>query len=79
MDVIGSIMGYIDFNGKRYWDHEKVRPFKPRIKESPLQSDHTLRDDLKFLKAGDMVQAQAAKVKLEEQQRRDVRLRNPGK
>ena len=73
--VEGTFMGYIDFNGKRYWTHDKMAPFKPTIIDNGLPSDHSRREDRIQLMNGDMRKAQEGKEMLEEKQRRDAKLR----
>jgi hypothetical protein len=72
----GSFLGFLDFDGKRYWDIKasSVRS-EVRLKEQHLPSDSRLRADRNALAAGDEPTAQQEKVKIEERQRRERRLR----
>ena len=77
-EVYGSYMGYMDFNGQRYFDirhNEDI--YYPIILdgETALESDSTKREDSVTLAAGDQDAAQKRKEELEELQRKDRRLR----
>lgn len=39
----GSYNGFIDFDGIRYWDFRKIKPFRINIDDSGLESDHSKR------------------------------------
>lgn len=43
--IYGTYLGYIEFDGIRYWDYRYVTPFKPIIQQSVLASDQTYRKD----------------------------------
>ena len=71
-------MGYIDFDGIRYWDvREQVNYIikGADLKKEALQSDSRNRIDTIAYKAGDMVQAQENKNTIETNQRKDRKLR----
>ena len=68
-EVYGSYMGYMDFNGQRYFDirhNEDI--YYPIILdgETALESDSTKREDSVTLAAGDQDAAQKRKEELEE-------------
>jgi hypothetical protein len=42
-------MGFIEFDGIRYWDYRHVTPFKADDAGSFLQSDHNKRMDKHLL------------------------------
>ena len=82
----GNYMGYIDIDGRRYFDvrDQKVQP--PLALNAGgdrangygvycLESDSTLRIDSLQLQLGDVVQAQTNKEELERLQRHDRALR----
>ena len=73
-------MGYIDFDGIRYWDirddEQFPKYFKPDIlAPNPLPSDSLKREDRRLLLEVDYDGAQTAKEDLEELQRKDRKLR----
>ncbi|KAL4483593.1 hypothetical protein ABPG72_016874 [Tetrahymena utriculariae] len=71
----GSYLGFMEFDGKRYWDHRYVLPIKMNVVNSPLQSDHQKRTDRKFLAQAQLKKAQEEKERLEGIQRNDAKLR----
>ena len=71
----GTYMGFLDFDGVRYWDGRYMQGIKINLAENPLESDFRNRDDLRTLKTGDVGKAQIDKEKGEEMQRRDAKLR----
>ncbi|KAL4463958.1 hypothetical protein ABPG74_005895 [Tetrahymena malaccensis] len=75
--VYGTYLGYIDFDGVRYFDHRLVTPHTIFMKQGndSLESDHKKRLDLITLKQGNVKQAQVEKEVLEEFQRKDAKLR----
>jgi hypothetical protein len=73
--VEGSWVGFIDFDGKRYWDLRKAAPAAMRTPECLLRSDSRLRADRLALESGNIELAQEEKVRMEEQQRAERRLR----
>eukprot|EP01017_Pseudomicrothorax_dubius_P046364 TRINITY_DN8156_c0_g1_i4.p1 TRINITY_DN8156_c0_g1~~TRINITY_DN8156_c0_g1_i4.p1 ORF type:complete len:199 (+),score=51.57 TRINITY_DN8156_c0_g1_i4:64-660(+) len=74
--VEGSFIGNIKFDGKCYWDLEKIDPFTESKIEEPLPSDCRYREDANYLARKDLDKAQEWKVKLEVLQRADRRLRH---
>lgn len=82
--VEGTWLGAIEFDGRRYWSvTDKFVPAEP-VPEAEsgagggplvLPSDARFREDVRLLKAGKAKEAAEAKVRLEELQRRDARLR----
>ena len=78
--IEGNYMGYVDFDGVRYWDlrdeAQFPKHFKPDLAEAnPLPSDSTKRLDRMFLRELDYDTAQNEKENLEELQRKDRKLR----
>mmetsp|Transcript_28791 Transcript_28791/g.59015 ORF Transcript_28791/g.59015 Transcript_28791/m.59015 type:complete len:436 (-) Transcript_28791:489-1796(-) len=74
-NVEGSWVGFCDFDKVRYWDMrttEKVAMSAPR---NTLPSDSRKRADRNFLEAKDIKKAQSEKVRMEEQQRHERKLR----
>ena len=70
----GTYLGYLEFDGVRYWDAREAQSF-PLIIKKVLPSDSDYRDDLIHLQNDEIEPAQAAKERLEERQRADRRLR----
>ena len=78
-------MGYVDFDGQRYFDvrDQRLQPVVPLTNNLRpdgsrvycLESDSRLRIDSQQLRAGDVAQAQANKEALEKLQRHDRALR----
>ena len=71
-------MGFIDFDGIRYWDiREKESVWFPIEKkgESSLPSDSSRRRDAIVLATGDIKAAQVVKEEMENLQRNDRKLR----
>ena len=73
--IYGSYLGFLEFDGKRYWDARDVNAFKMDKAEERLPSDASYRPDLQELFRGNVETAQTKKEQLEELQRRDVKLR----
>lgn len=73
----GTYMGYIEWDGERWWDIRSMQNFK--IIEPPLDkvlsSDWRNRSDTRALVADDVVQAQVNKDAQENLQRADRKLR----
>ena len=77
--LYGSFMGYVDFDGVRFWDGRRMQnfeilPFDDKHTYN-LVSDSRKRIDSVALKAGDVDDAQVNKDKLENFQRADRKLR----
>jgi len=80
VEIIGNYMGYLDFDGVRYWDirDKEDLHFPPRWEDSDpnsLLSDAKRRTDRIFLEEKPIEEAQAEKERLEELQRHDRKLR----
>jgi hypothetical protein len=73
-DLTGTYLGYLDFDGVRYWDARYVRPYKIKFTQV-LESDSESRKDMIVLKAGNVELAQTSKEELENLQRNDRKLR----
>lgn len=73
----GSWLRELRFGDKVYWKLGEVAPVVPHLPPSSevLPSDARFRSDLKALLAGQAAEAEAEKKRLEEEQRRDRRLR----
>jgi hypothetical protein len=48
----GTYLGFIEFDGKRYWDIREILPMKMNVTNSSLMSDHVKRTDRKLLASG---------------------------
>jgi len=80
--VEGSWLGALEFDGHRYWTYTdaKVLSKHERVPDAAaLPSDVRHREDMELLRKGDAKAAATAKVKLEEAQRRDAKLRKEAK
>lgn len=88
--LLGSWLGFVDWDGKRYWNILTDKPETPAEAPNPLPSDSRFRLDRKLLAEDKLDEAQQcaglggrprlltpgrAKTELEEYQRRDRRLR----
>ncbi len=63
---------------KRVWDIKHSTLLRSEPIASPLESDARNRKDVVYLRAGDQIKSQDSKHSLEEQQRKDRRLRKEG-
>lgn len=80
--IEGSWMGALEFDGQRVWTHSDSKCISKheRVADNVvLQSDVRFREDMELLRKGDAKAAATAKVKLEEAQRRDAKLRKDAK
>ena len=77
-EVTGNYVGFLDFDGVRYWDErEKNKIYFPLAGEEPnsLPSQASKRTDGRFLLSKTVEEAQAEKERLEDLQRHDRKLR----
>ena len=72
--VYGTYLGYIDFDGIRYWDRRHSDLFE-FFMTANLPSDSEFREDLVALRDGNMELAQSNKEMMENSQRNDRELR----
>jgi hypothetical protein len=75
MNIEGEFTNYLRFQGEVVWKHSDYTFPTLRRMAFTLPSDSTFREDLIWLKKGDEDMAQKYKVKLEENQRNDRKLR----
>ena len=75
--LFGSYMGYIEFDGRRYWDERRQTNYgiQGLLLDRALQSDWRHRPDTIKHQEGEMEAAQENKDMLENRQRADRRLR----
>ena len=73
--VEGSWVGFVDFDKVRYWDIRTTEKMAMWAPPRPLLSDSRNRSDRNYLAAKDIKKAQAEKIRLEEQQRYERKLR----
>jgi len=73
--ISGSYLGFIECDGKRYFDYRYVKPFECKKEKSPLESDFQYRADRVLLSSGYYNEAQKEKERLEQIQRTDAKLR----
>lgn len=74
----GNQMGYIDFDGIRYWDVRDQVNYRVQgvdLEKEAVGSDCRNRMDSQQHKAGNMVEAQQSKTNIENLQRNDRKLR----
>ncbi|GLD93352.1 hypothetical protein PINS_up001944 [Pythium insidiosum] len=71
----GSWLTHLQFDDKVYWHVESEPAFAHTPVDDPLPSDSRFREDLIALKNGDIALAQAEKLRLEELQRADRKIR----
>jgi hypothetical protein len=71
----GSYLGFLNFDGVRYWDFRYIEAIRIKLEEKPLLSDFRNRADLQLLKEGKIQEAQVEKERIEEMQRKDTKLR----
>ena len=66
--IFGNYMGFLDFDGERYWDvrEQLLMPVHDGHGFRKLPSDSRNRTDLTELKRGDVDRAQEQKEELEE-------------
>lgn len=78
-EVYGTYLGYIDFDGKRYFDVRQQDNYEvislPLDDKYCLESDYRFRIDIQALLNETVEKAQENKNKLEELQRHDRKLR----
>jgi hypothetical protein len=74
--VTGTYLGWLEIDGYRYFDHRHIAPFKLNIENSPLESDSYKRQDILYLREGEIEKAQREKERLETVQRNDRKLRD---
>lgn len=73
--IEGSWLDNIVVAGEEVWNINKITPVRQIPEENPLPSDCRFREDLIFLKYSDIKMADKWKVKLEERQRLEKKLR----
>jgi hypothetical protein len=73
--ISGSWLERLIFGKDDYWNIDVQRPLRHIPVENPLPSDARFREDLLWLKYGDNKSAEKWKLKLEERQRLDRKLR----
>lgn len=76
MKIEGEWSKFLKFDDEEYWDISTTKYYPLLRMDYTLPSDSTLRDDLIHLKYGREDEGEYAKVRLEEVQRRDRKLRS---
>jgi hypothetical protein len=74
-NIEGEFTSHIRFDNQVFWEYSMFNFPKLRRMAFTLPSDSTFREDLIWLKKGDEETAQKFKVRLEEIQRKDKKLR----
>jgi len=75
VDISGTYMGYIEFNGRRYWDVREQEVFHCEGVDNKIPSDSRHRKDIIAYELGDLELAQRFKEELEHIQRTDAKNR----
>jgi len=75
-DIEGSWMSYLRIGNEVTWRFEKTLPSKLEYFDHPLPSDSNFRLDILHLRAKDETKSQNSKMILEEDQRKDKKLRS---
>jgi len=73
--VEGGWLSGLTIGGTRFWEINRERPAHVQDVPDPLPSDSRYRDDLQALARGTVDASQAAKVRMEERQRYEAKLR----
>jgi len=73
--ISGSYLENLLFDGKEYWNINQQKPSGYKPVNDPLPSDVRFREDMIWLKYGNLTNAGDWKVRLEEQQRWDRKMR----
>jgi hypothetical protein len=71
----GEWTSHVEFDGKRYWDIEKEKPYLLEYEENPLPSDCNYREDVILMRMGNRPAAQLKKNEGENSQRYDKKLK----
>lgn len=73
--IEGSWLENLIVAGEEVWNMSKVTPVRQIPEENPLPSDSRFREDLIYVKYNELKMADKWKVKLEERQRFEKKLR----
>ena len=73
--ITGSWLEYLEIDGKQFWCIDKHFPTRAQPVENPIPSDCRYREDLIWVKYGNLHFAEEWKVKLEERQRHERKLK----
>jgi hypothetical protein len=73
--IKGTYLGWLEFDGQRYFDFREMVPFEAKSSQSPIPSDCNYRNDKALLAIGHYNEAQKEKEALEHVQRTDTKLR----
>lgn len=77
--IKGEWTSNIQFDGNRYWDIERDRPFVTEYEQNCLPSDSNFRDDVLYLRMGNKEESQSKKNEGENSQRYEKKLRENNK
>jgi len=77
--ITGSVLSHLKFGDQEFWNIDKTLPKQAKPVEDPLPSDWRFREDLIWLKYGNLKNAEDWKLRLEEQQRYDRKMRGADK
>jgi hypothetical protein len=73
--IEGEWTNYLSYDDKKVWTKGSITTPSYYRNENLLPSDSMLREDLQYFIAGDEINSQASKEKLEDLQRKDRKLR----
>jgi hypothetical protein len=74
-NIKGTYLGWLEIDGKRYFDYRAMTPFMSKPAQSPIPSDCNYRNDKALLGIAHYDDAQKEKEALEHIQRTDAKLR----
>jgi hypothetical protein len=74
-EVKGMWNDWTSFDGKKYKTMLDPAPFQVEYERTPLPSNSNFREDIIYLRMGNMAMSQQAKEHLEQLQRADKKLR----
>jgi len=77
--ISGSFLQSIKFGNQEFWNIDRAKPASYKPIEDPIPSDVRFREDLIWLKYGNVKMAEDWKIRLEEQQRHDRKMRGRDK
>jgi len=77
--IKGTYLGWVEFDGQRYFDYREMVPFEAKAAKSPIPSDCHYRNDMALLAIGQYDEAQKHKEALEHIQRTEAKIRKAWK
>jgi len=74
-NISGCWLSELSFDDNKYWEIDSYTPSRQVAVKNPIPSDYRFREDLIWLYRGNQDFAQRWKIRLEEQQRHERKLR----